>query len=125
MQAVPRLDSDILGFNDLFLGRLTPPGFRFGSTLLIAGPPGAGKSTFALALARSLLVKQFKRWKETQVPGSVCSRGCKKGMLYLISLESTQQDLESIYEQTGWFSEDGRGGPTEVFQTRWMRTKPT
>lgn len=93
--AEPFLCPDLLDFASLFTAERRSPekertegepeaGFPAGSIVLVQGPPGAGKATFALAVARDL-IQQLKR-----VAGEETA---KRPLLYLISVENTRDDL--------------------------------
>jgi len=73
---------------------------RFGSTLLISGPPGAGKTTFALATVRAMMAEAHRnnqaseRQKQKQ----------QKTIAYYISSEVHEEQLNDSFEEFGWFA---------------------
>lgn len=85
----------LVGFKELFVRSGTDGdlGLPIGSTLLISGPPGAGKTTFALALVRSLFGKQGDKKEGEQI-------------VYYISPEVELERLRKMYGPMGWFEND-------------------
>ncbi|MFO1499400.1 MAG: ATPase domain-containing protein [Verrucomicrobiota bacterium] len=108
------LQPALFGFRELFYGAPTSPGnlrrfgFPLGSTILLTGPPGSGKTTFAFACARDLLFNYG--------PGGHMHRLRQPGSephiaeLYYISLEVPQKRLRRMFAAMGWF-EDAAMGP--------------
>lgn len=87
-----RLNPRLQGFKELLIGEADPgasQGIPCGTTLLISGPPGAGKTTFALSLARSLMPS-----KGENEP---------KRILYFISSEINLRRLRGMFWPLGWF----------------------
>ncbi|MEM7108612.1 MAG: ATPase domain-containing protein [Bacteroidota bacterium] len=92
---------DIVGLKELFLppkaddtGENEEPswGFRRGSSLLVSGPPGSGKTTFSLAILRSLM--RYPR-----------SKNKPRSLAYYISVEVDRDRLKRMYQDRGWFSD--------------------
>jgi KaiC/GvpD/RAD55 family RecA-like ATPase len=81
---VPKL----FGFEDLLIPS-GKGGIPFGSTLLLSGPPGAGKTTFALAVA-----------------GGIIRNG--NYIIYYISSEINLEKLQKVFKSMGWFPEANR-----------------
>ncbi len=104
--SLKRLMPELVGFSELFIPfRSSRPtdhenGFRVGSTLLIAGPPGAGKTTFAFALVRSLMAADRD---ESEHP-----------LLFYVSLETDAERLQNMFWDYGWFA-DSKKFPDGVF----------
>ena len=65
-----------------------PAGFPNGSSLLLTGPPGAGKTTLALAMIRDLM------------------RQKKEAHIIILSNEITRNKLQFDFADFGWFQED-------------------
>ncbi|MGC3971207.1 MAG: ATPase domain-containing protein [Pirellulales bacterium] len=70
-------------------------GLRFGSTLLISGPPGAGKTTFALATIRAMMAEAHRRSRNQDNP--------HKAIAYYISSEVHEEQLSDSFEDFDWF----------------------
>lgn len=101
----------IHGFSDLFRiaeGR-RQTGIRHGATLLISGPPGSGKTTFALATIRALMA-------EVAIP-------TQKAIAYYISSEVDETTLRSAYESFGWFAPPGTSRAQEADDSRKSHAK--
>jgi KaiC/GvpD/RAD55 family RecA-like ATPase len=101
----------IQGFSELFgaaEGTLGA-GIRTGATLLVSGPPGSGKTTFALAMVRALMAQAVR--DHADVPG-------KKVIAYYISSEVDEKTLKRAYESFGWFARGKSDGSLESFLFR-------
>lgn len=110
---------DLFEFKSLFpkqqRGQNDGIGFPEGSTILISGPPGSGKSTFALAFVRSLIVPEEGKagndsdaeisriWKLENKNSRVLK---SKARLYYISTEATQSRLARAFADMGWFADE-------------------
>ncbi|MBN1612759.1 MAG: AAA family ATPase [Polyangiaceae bacterium] len=100
----------IFDFAGLFdrSSKAPPGGLPVGSVIVLRGPPGAGKSTFALALVRSLLHQESSEQREP------------RHRFYFISVESDRDHLRKLYRKLAWFGEqdplfgDGPGCPLEL-----------
>ena len=93
----------IHGFDGLFGPDTNKSKIRFGSTLLVSGPPGAGKTTFALAAVRAMMSaanSSSDEWVKKQ-----------KTIAYFISSEVRADQLLENSEQFGWFARKGRADP--------------
>ncbi|MHB8522846.1 MAG: RAD55 family ATPase, partial [Limisphaerales bacterium] len=89
----------IHGFPELFGPAAGSEGrIRFGSTLLISGPPGAGKTTFALATVRAMMSKANK------------SRQNERTIAYYVSSEVHEKQLKENFKTFGWFLKLKRAG---------------
>lgn len=99
MSADFKLITKIQGFKDIISVRhkgkanLSGPDLKgdeaelpYGTTLLVSGPPGAGKTTFSMALARSLMMSGQK-------PAPIC---------YFISSEVNETRLRNMFSPYGW-----------------------
>lgn len=95
----------LIGFRDLFYASTDPDrklGFTDGTSILLTGGPGSGKTTFAFACARDLLFRYRKGgilWNEENPFPPI-------GRLYYISLETTTTRLQQVYHEMGWFQDD-------------------
>ena len=99
------LKSDIFGFDRLFVEKTQSrqenknneheSRIPFGSTLLISGAPGAGKTTFALALVRSIMLNKIKYNNDN-------SKDVKDIFLY-VSPEVSGEQLKETFAPLGWF----------------------
>ena len=98
--------SDIHDFKQLFFHEEQEDGKNIGiphgSSLLLSGPPGAGKTTFALAFARSMMIKRRRDNKQND-------KHEKKYVLYYISPEVSRELLEINYREFGWFEKSNYG----------------
>jgi KaiC/GvpD/RAD55 family RecA-like ATPase len=83
--------SSIQGFSDLF-GSASAGEVPFGSTILMSGPPGAGKTTFALAMVKAMMA-------EARIHGAK-----EKTICYYISSEVNEKKLRANFSAFGWFS---------------------
>lgn len=73
--------------------------FPVGSTLVITGAPGAGKTTLALSLTRSCILGDNVSPKKAGPD--------PKHVVYYISTEVTRDRLREIYQSRGWFTDKG------------------
>ncbi len=99
------LKPEMVGFEDLFIDSEDEiKGIRRGTSMLVSGQPGAGKTTFVLSMIRSLMggVPFKSLIKEQKKPDA---NSCKVDLMYYISLESEKKRLEKAYTEMGWFSE--------------------
>ena len=85
------------GFRELF--RLAAgeevESIRFGSTVLLSGPPGAGKTTFALATVRAMMANAHRK--------AAAGSEETKTILYYISSEVYSEHLRTNFNEFGWF----------------------
>lgn len=85
------------GFRDLF--RLAAgeevESIKFGSTLLLSGPPGAGKTTFALATVRAMMANAYRK--------AAAGSEKTKTIAYYISSEVYSEHLMANFKEFGWF----------------------
>jgi len=95
-------DYSIYGFADLFRPR-SEKSIRFGSTLLLSGPPGAGKTTFALALVRGMMAKAYWDCMASAAPPAVPPANTDPPIVYYVSSEVQSQSLEANFASFGWF----------------------
>lgn len=105
MGKTPKLpDHNIQGLADLFHDHAgaDPKLDRFpaGSTLVLSGPPGAGKTTFALGLVRSMMLQPVSPQAEASSNTKV------QHVAYYISTEVNRDRLKRMYSSRGWFVED-------------------
>lgn len=75
--------------------RSTTVGFAEGSTILVTGRPGSGKSFFALSLAREHLLA-YQRAHPSQA-----------ARLIFVGVGATRERLASQYAAFGWFGSEG------------------
>ncbi|MBV6500684.1 MAG: Circadian clock protein kinase KaiC [Prosthecobacter sp.] len=71
--------------------------FPAGSTLVITGAPGAGKTSLALSLTRSCILGD--------TAASEHAEPHPKHVVYYISTEVTRDRLREIYQSRGWFTD--------------------
>ena len=76
-------------------------GFPEGSSILLSGEPGTGKSFFALAMARGVLFKEMLDRKQKNDGGDKLNT-----VIYMISAEHDHGRLLRDFSNTGWFGED-------------------
>ncbi len=88
----------IQGFKELFA---SASGIPEGATLLVSGPPGSGKTTFALALIRGLMSHASKLGANAKCP----QKEQEEALVYYISSEVTEKALRSAYDSFGWFEQ--------------------
>lgn len=79
-----------------------PRGFPTGSTLLVTGRPGAGKSYFALSLVREQIGSFLREQGKDSPPVHSTVR------LVYIAVGASEQDLQERYRAFGWFGEADR-----------------
>jgi len=99
-------DFHIQGLSDLFLkngdGVSNNPNFPAGSTMVLSGAPGTGKTTFALGLVRSMI-----RDPEGPEDKKNSQSNCKpRHTVYYISTEVNRLRLKRMFEGRGWFAKD-------------------
>lgn len=97
---------DITGLDDLFHPDTKDKEFPLGSTLVLAGSPGAGKTTFALSLARSIIRNKDNDPEKKIGEVKTYADPSPKDIIYYISTEVTRDRLKKMFEGRGWFSED-------------------
>lgn len=108
----------IHGFRDLFetAEKDDASGIRGGATLLISGPPGSGKTTFALAIIRALMAEASLRISSKPDPAQ---RIDQKVIAYYVSSEVDEETLKRAYFSFGWFeSSDSRRNDLLPFRFR-------
>jgi KaiC/GvpD/RAD55 family RecA-like ATPase len=87
----------IHGFRDLFRSEQSR-GINFGSTMLLSGPPGAGKTTFALAMVRTMMAEaKNKQCRDKEKIRTIA---------YYISSEVHEEHLKKNFKDFGWFAGD-------------------
>lgn len=116
----------LIDLRRLFAPALEPSDYGFhskdkyaipsGSSILISGPPGAGKTNFALSLVRSLyhtaLIDTHKGEDRKQERSFPCLKTMddtqwkKIPILYYVSLEVFPERLKQALEAFGWFQPD-------------------
>src|SRR5438045_2578757 len=88
---------ELFGYASRLLGKTS---IRYGSTLLLSGPPGAGKTTCALATLRAMMAEANRVSKE--------KRGSEKQsrtIAYYISSEVSKEQLKDNFHSFGWFQD--------------------
>jgi KaiC/GvpD/RAD55 family RecA-like ATPase len=88
----------IYGFDDLFLEK-DAKGWAPNTKVLISGPPGAGKTTFALSLVRGQITKLEEEFKNDRQIQKQHIR------VYYLSPEVDRDRLKSLYVSRGWFGD--------------------
>src|SRR5215213_3080907 len=106
----PRLyRPEVFDFARLFHGVDHPKqkwGFPEGSSILISGPPGSGKSTFAIATARGIVFSELRHQVAKPNPPT---------LIFYVSTEVDEKRLARIFHSSGWFN--GLGGANLSFNT--------
>ncbi len=69
--------------------------FPPGCTIVLTGPPGAGKTTFALGLTRSMLLSDSPEERQPT-----------RHVVYYISTEVNRERLRRMFASRGWFDEN-------------------
>ncbi len=82
-----------------------------GTTLLLSGAPGAGKTLFALSFIRSLYVGQLRTWGAETTDGGLDQESkkiqwAKIPILYYVSLEIFPQKLKQAVKPFGWLDDE-------------------
>lgn len=90
----------IHGFKELFWPTQKPvTSLRFGSTLLLSGAPGAGKSTFALSTVRAMMAHASRAMEERREK----NLETEKTIAYYISSEVDAEKLDANFGEFKWF----------------------
>lgn len=107
----------IHGFKELFWPtQKTLKSLRFGSTLLLSGAPGAGKTTFALSTVRAMMAHASRVMMRRQL----CGLPTEKTIAYYISSEVDAEKLDANFGEFEWFErvKDPSEGTKDYFKFR-------
>jgi len=108
------LQPKLQGFEQLFIldeNVKDKWGLQRGSTLLISGSPGAGKTTFALSLVRSLMIGSKKSGPSAE-----------NFIFFYISPEISENRLRTTLNPLGWLALPGDKDDTNDEYGLWQQT---